>query len=612
MSSAQPVSVVGFHPSTSIHPHSHTVGNLSVNTGSMHVTASGAAFNVSGGGVSTTEGVSIDTGGTLSMGTDTYTQADLATMLAPSSLLAGDSKVEVVDTGSGEVKTTVDGSVVTTVDAEGLSVSGGNKISSSWINQDGWQSITGNFTSNYLLDITVPFTKLDAIRTFQLAFEYQGCAGNGSSRTYRKIVYTPHSLHNSDYIPEILSVCELNPYDAGLYAWFDLDSGTAGNLRIELNPYNGYVAAGPDPSQQPIMGTFKVSVNVVPGQITFGAATIVDTGSDAAVSGSNPYNTALIGNIVTELDVLGEVAAKSATVDAVSADSIITVKSSGASESKVSLKSSANEVGRFLMDTNDDVHLETVFGNKSLLLASHGTGGLSLSQGATQFIQGTTGLTHVSFNGSYILKGDGTNNIINDPAGKTAVDSSTATLVLSRDGFEVFNAAATTTDVKVNGTTVQEMEVGSLTLTGHCFPKTHQAYDLGSSSFEWRYIYSQFVLQVSDGRFKENIVDIPDALSTINKLRPKRYNQTGNKVFNYGFIAQEVEQLEESTGWGAVHYDEKTDKYGLAYSEFIALNTQAIQQLSAKVERLEALLGVSGGPGSCGLGSSQKKRKANE
>lgn len=99
----------------------------------------------------------------------------------------------------------------------------------------------------------------------------------------------------------------------------------------------------------------------------------------------------------------------------------------------------------------------------------------------------------------------------------------------------------------------------------------------------------------SDVRLKEEITDIDLGLSFVKQLRPVSYKLKADPRHQkgYGFIAQEVETLigDESS----LVYFEKDWQVGdekgfktIHYPSYIAVLTKAIQELTAKVEALEA------------------------
>ena len=115
----------------------------------------------------------------------------------------------------------------------------------------------------------------------------------------------------------------------------------------------------------------------------------------------------------------------------------------------------------------------------------------------------------------------------------------------------------------------------------------------------------------SDIRDKTDIVTLPTnaGLSFVNQLRPvtyvwdnrDNYYEVGHAKYgerdhskkdtrkHVGFIAQEVEAIENSMGWTDDHIVDTSNalSYQMQYSSVIPILTKAIQELSAKVEALE-------------------------
>ena len=106
----------------------------------------------------------------------------------------------------------------------------------------------------------------------------------------------------------------------------------------------------------------------------------------------------------------------------------------------------------------------------------------------------------------------------------------------------------------------------------------------------------------SDDRLKHNEKPVINALDTINKLQLLEYDKTrelkeedfkgeleeGTFIKESGFIAQEVEKIPELKHLVYVG-DEKTP-YRLNYTGISCYLVQAVQELSAKVNKLEAEL----------------------
>lgn len=99
----------------------------------------------------------------------------------------------------------------------------------------------------------------------------------------------------------------------------------------------------------------------------------------------------------------------------------------------------------------------------------------------------------------------------------------------------------------------------------------------------------------SDLRLKEEVADIDVGLAFVKQLRPVSYKLKADPKHQkgYGFIAQEVETLIPNPS--SLVYEEPDWKVGdeigfktIHYPSYIAVLTKAIQELTAKVEALEA------------------------
>jgi hypothetical protein len=109
-----------------------------------------------------------------------------------------------------------------------------------------------------------------------------------------------------------------------------------------------------------------------------------------------------------------------------------------------------------------------------------------------------------------------------------------------------------------------------------------------------------FTVQVtspSDVRLKEEIADSDLGLAFVKQLRPVSYKLKADPKHQkgYGFIADEVEKL-ISLGSSLVYHEpdwkvgDETGFKTIHYPSYIAVLTKAIQELTAKVESLEAQL----------------------
>ena len=128
--------------------------------------------------------------------------------------------------------------------------------------------------------------------------------------------------------------------------------------------------------------------------------------------------------------------------------------------------------------------------------------------------------------------------------------------------------------------------------------------DIGqSSSKQFRNVYAkQFyqngtAISTSDRRKKTNIKDIAKKyIDFFKRLKPRsfRFKDGESGRTHTGFIAQEVEDAAAESGinnkdLAFICIDEEGN-YGLRYEELIAIQTQVIQDLMARVERLENIV----------------------
>lgn len=174
-------------------------------------------------------------------------------------------------------------------------------------------------------------------------------------------------------------------------------------------------------------------------------------------------------------------------------------------------------------------------------------------------------------------------------------------------------------------------------------PTTAGGADLGDQTYYYRYLYCQSEIYSSDERMKHDIQNMEDfkMVSPVleadveqktavevffDSLQPKvfSYNfdddELENQKKHFGFVAQDVEQAMnligldnftsgflkhgvrkiaengeepiESSGYSVEDYahlgeEGYTDNYGLAYSEFIAVNTYMIKKCLKRIEELE-------------------------
>ena len=93
-------------------------------------------------------------------------------------------------------------------------------------------------------------------------------------------------------------------------------------------------------------------------------------------------------------------------------------------------------------------------------------------------------------------------------------------------------------------------------------------------------------MDLSDERYKENIVDAPSVLDTISKMKVRSFNwkKDGSKK-TYGFIAQELNEVASETV-SPPQDDESV--WGVKHAKIVPMLTKAIQEQQAQIEALQA------------------------
>jgi len=121
---------------------------------------------------------------------------------------------------------------------------------------------------------------------------------------------------------------------------------------------------------------------------------------------------------------------------------------------------------------------------------------------------------------------------------------------------------------------------------------------MGSTAVTNAYVQVAWTI-TSDARDKTNVTALPVGLDFVNQLNPVSFQfkesrecDTATGPVRYGFLAQEVLEAE---GEKPVIVDtEVPEKLKITNDHFNAVLVKAIQELSAKVEALEAKLEANG------------------
>jgi hypothetical protein len=94
----------------------------------------------------------------------------------------------------------------------------------------------------------------------------------------------------------------------------------------------------------------------------------------------------------------------------------------------------------------------------------------------------------------------------------------------------------------------------------------------------------------SDARLKTNITDASSALSDLGQVRVRSFDwiEDGHSRVNYGFVAQELNDIAPYAVSEGDHEDEVSIQWGVSNSNMVPLLTKALQEAIAKIETLEA------------------------
>lgn len=139
------------------------------------------------------------------------------------------------------------------------------------------------------------------------------------------------------------------------------------------------------------------------------------------------------------------------------------------------------------------------------------------------------------------------------------------------------------------------------------------ALNLGSSGARWKRVYAANAsISTSDQRMKKEISTLSEKYEQLFELLDPvtyRWKGEGHDRIHTGFIAQDVKKAMDEVGldatefaafcyddfkddpeWTKENTDGMTDRYSLAYEEFISLNTHMIQKTRQEVKYLQTTL----------------------
>ena len=99
---------------------------------------------------------------------------------------------------------------------------------------------------------------------------------------------------------------------------------------------------------------------------------------------------------------------------------------------------------------------------------------------------------------------------------------------------------------------------------------------------------------------KTEIIDIPDGLQFLNKLRPVKFKWQNREPdgrdgkVRGGFIAQEIQEAQKGSEYLDLILDDNPDKLEVTQGNLLPVMVKAIQELSAENTALKARLDAAG------------------
>jgi len=126
---------------------------------------------------------------------------------------------------------------------------------------------------------------------------------------------------------------------------------------------------------------------------------------------------------------------------------------------------------------------------------------------------------------------------------------------------------------------------------------TSNSITLGNSSHNVLRCQVTSITSLSDVRDKKEIEELPVGLDFVKGLKPVKFvwddrDENGNHdVKDFGFIAQDLKKSQEDANLAdtlKLVYEENPEKLEASYGKLIPVLVKAIQELTAKVEALEA------------------------
>jgi Chaperone of endosialidase len=170
----------------------------------------------------------------------------------------------------------------------------------------------------------------------------------------------------------------------------------------------------------------------------------------------------------------------------------------------------------------------------------------------------------------------------------TIVNGGTITYQTTNANNEIVNNTFNTSYWSQNGTSVYYNDgfVGIGTMT------PQYALDVVGSIQSSANIYAADYYSLSDIRYKKDIVSLPTSgasLDFINRLNPVTFKYIENEKEHIGFVAQEIQKVQEETGWKIPSLVSDTDPERLFVSQqnLIPVLVKSIQEMSQTINEMK-------------------------
>jgi hypothetical protein len=237
-------------------------------------------------------------------------------------------------------------------------------------------------------------------------------------------------------------------------------------------------------------------------------------------------------------------------------------------------------IGGSALNSNGSTSYNTAIGYQALY--SHTAGAQNTAIGWSAMSSVTAGGNNTALGTSALTGVSGSNNVA---VGHTAGSSLTAganNIIIGQSA----QASSTTVDneITLGNSNITKFRVPALnwnvTSTQHTISGSFAVS--GSGTFTGN-VTAQSLTETSTIRMKENVQPIESTLQTVQLLQPVRFDWKASKVADIGLIAEHVNEIYPEF----VDRDINGNPLGIHYSKLTVVLIKAIQELTARLDKLE-------------------------